>query len=203
MLKLERVGVDTVNRNPASSLAAENVRMALRAIASEYSAWPWLNGEYTANTWVQEKANLPGSLLHLHHIFDKGSKREVIYQDELSFSYRTLVPYSGSNGGSYFYTITGDDFRFNPYPTDFDARNNISFKAAILLPDPVQDTDVIQIPDRDINMLVYRVLSMMAVDHMKDTGLAQLYSLEYGRALAQAKNRVVTDSRDKRQSMIW
>jgi len=203
MAKLERAPVDTVDRNPASKLAARNVAFSIRAIASTNSNWPWLIGEYTAESWVQEVATLPGALLHLHYIFDKGSLRQIDYVEDLVFNQRALTSYTGAIGGARWWTIKNtNSVRLNPYPADADAKNNIVFKAAILLPTPVQDNDEIQIPERDINMLVYRVMSMMALDHLKDATLSQSYMTEYMRASQEAKQRMSTDSVDKRNSMI-
>lgn len=206
LIKLGESAVDSVERSEASKLAARNTVVAIRALADEHPYWAWMHADYTAESWLGHVATLPDGLVNVSYVQDRGYGRMLRYVPEKDFEYftqATLAFYIGSQGGAEYYTLKNGKVLVHPYPFDDVARNNIIFNAAILPGTRATDTEIIPVAQRDMNCLLFRVCMMMAVDHLKDTNLAQVYMLEYQQACRAAKARMVTDNTDARRSMIW
>lgn len=206
LIKLGEGVVDSVDRNEASRLAARNTVFAVRALADEHPYWPWMHSDYTAESWLGQIATLPDGVVNLSYVHDRGSGQILRYVPEKDFerfTYNIFNSYIGPQGGAEHYTLKGGKVWLNPYPLDAEARNNILFNAAVLPGTRATDSEIIPVADRDLNCLLFRVCMMMAVDHLKDTNLAQVYMLEYQQAVRAAKARMVTDNSDARRSMVW
>lgn len=203
---LQKIGenrVGTVNHNVVSRLCAANVATALNVLVDESTQWPWLEGDYQAASWSTDTATLPGTVVNIEYIRDAGSQRIVQYMDTRTFSLRTPTAYTGTHGGACWWSMLGQNIRFDPYPNDADSRNNIFFHGSVVLAAPTANSDVIQIPDRDLNMLVFRVCALMATDHLQDRNRAEMYLMEYSKAVQMAKSRMNGDPQDRRRSAIW
>lgn len=200
--KLGEQRVASVTSNELAIIATNAVEDSYYMLAQESSSWPWLTAITVADSWVNEEATLSGRLLSVRFIRDAGTGRRLAYIPEDEFFYKSLASYTGTNGGAKWYTIVGEKFYFNPYPSDADSRADIKFHASLLPTFPQNDTGVISIPQRDETLLVLRSAMTLSVDHLGDVGRAQFFGDQYSRLLNQAKVRLVTDVSDQRRSAI-
>lgn len=203
LMKIGEGRVSTVNQNITSRLCAENVITSILALVDESNEWPWLKQVYNAASWSGDTATLPGTAIDIQFVRDNGRYAIVQYMSPTAFSLREPLAYTGANGGAQWWTFEGEDVRFDPYPDDAAARDNIFFHGSIVFTLPALDADVLQVPDRDINMLVFRACMMMAIDHMRDSQSAEMYLMEYQKAVQMAKSRMTGDAADRRRSAIW
>ena len=201
-LRIGEQRVNSVLSNEVSILCGQSVKTALVQLAQDYPHWPWLSNIYTASSWNLQEATLDNTILSIRFIRDAGSNLRLEYEREECFFRREVVAYTGENGGARWYTIVGEKLYIQPYPNDATSQGNIKIHGSFLPTLPVADTDAINIPLRDEDLLIMRACMNMAGDHLKNENVYRVYSAEYQRFLQAAKARLVTDITDRNRSAI-
>ena len=201
-LRIGEQRVNSVLSNSVSILCAQNINTSMVQIAQDYPYWPWLTGIYSVSSWNLQEATLDNTILAIRFIRDAGSGLTLCYETEEVFFRRDPVEYTGSVGGARWYTIVGEKLYIQPYPNDDTSKGNIKIHGSFLPARLVSDTDVVNIPPRDEDLLILRTCMAMASDHLKNIDVYRTYSAEYQRFLQSAKSRFVTDITDRRRSAI-
>ena len=202
MLQIGEQRVGSVLANQVSILCGQSVNSAIVQLAQDYSHWPWLSNIYSATSWNLQEATLDNKILSIRFIRDAGNRLLLRYEKEEDFFRREPVAYTGDQGGAVWYTIVGEKLYVQPYPNDSVSQGNIKIHGSFLPSPLVADTDTLNISDRDIDLLTFRVSMNMARDHLKNLDVYRSYSAEYQRLLTFAKSRLVTDIADRNRSAI-
>lgn len=201
-LRIGEQRVNSVLSNQVSLLCGQNINTALVQLAQDFPHWPWLNGIHTATSWNLQEATVDNTILTIRFIRDAGSQCLLRYEEQEYFFRRLPVAYTGTNGGATNYTLVGDKIYIQPYPNDSESQGNIKIHGSFLPTLPVSDTDIIDIPTRDEDLLIMRAAMNMAADHLKNVDIYRVYSAEYQRLLQRCMSRFVTDMPDRRRSAI-
>lgn len=201
-LRIGEQRVNSVLANSVAILCAQNVNTALVQLAQDYPYWPWLTGIYSVSSWNLQEATLDNTVMAIRFIRDAGNNLRLCYEDEELFFRREPVAYTGSVGGARWYTIVGEKLYIQPYPNDDTSKGNIKIHGSFLPIPLIADTDVINLPQRDEDLLILRACMNMASDHLKNLDVYRAYSAEYQRFLQTAKARLVTDITDRNRSAI-
>jgi hypothetical protein len=87
------------------------------------------------------------------------------------------------------YILDDDDqVLLNPYPIGV-SQNNVLFVVSQALVAPTQLNQVFPIPERLIHIIKARTKYHLALNHIDDKSLAQLYNQEYENAVATVRSR--------------
>ena len=189
----------TTISTPASRKAKFYIQDALNDIQM-YHNWEWLHDLIGVNTFTNEKTTITNVRRVKRVFWDTGDTlSEIPWIPYSSFIQRKYIPFTATTNGSEcprYYTQKGDtQLLFNPYPTNDDGRNRIKVEVVKYILSPELESDIVQIPERFINILIKRAVYNMLIRHLGEPDMAQAMNFEFADILQRFRsqeNRVPT-----------
>lgn len=134
--------------------------------------WPWLQQTLNSTNWSVNKATLAPSVIDTRFI-RYGIDRLVQYETEREFFMREAQP-----GEPCWYTRTGNEYFFYPYPSTDEQRNQTFFHVIQSPTIPTADSGVFDIPEEYLQLFRLIALSELSIVHLGDRAMAQYYKTE-------------------------
>lgn len=174
---------------PVSRLAAQTVVEALDEMSIDHD-WQHLRGRVQATSWNLSEATLPDivKLYNVGVVRELGNVEMIPFLHVEEFDARVL--YANLSAASYpaYYTYDGaNKVRLNPYPTTPEEQANVFFYVTRRMLKPSALTDVLDLPDHLVPVLVKLASALMATRHTGDPRLAQGFRNEYDRMLLRQR----------------
>jgi hypothetical protein len=161
------------------------VNDALTDLSYAYD-WSFLKASVIANSWKNEVADV-GNIQRLNSV-SYGSLsegyRELTNVSDQVFDNSLIV----SGVGNVFNLASYGAVRVNPYPKDNNEQVKYRFYVIKQLELPINQNDIVQVPDRFISLVNYNACKLMCVAHLDDSNGAQTWNAIYSDQL----RRIIT-----------
>lgn len=169
--------------SPVSLKASSFLADAVRTLGSEHD-WEWSRDRIGASTWLNERADLGDvqRIVSVTYGDTTGGYWPVDWVDNEDFDLRSLTSFVGTTSGLRPYVWTAATYniiRLNPYPSDLTGQGNTVFYVVRDLPPPTLASDTFPVPERYMFCLYKQACAQMAMKHLDDPNLAQIYLAEY------------------------
>jgi hypothetical protein len=172
--------------NAVARKVSNLVKDALTDVSYAYE-WNWLTTSVIANSWLMDVANVGDvqSVKKLMYGSTTTGYREVPFVDEVSYNHQPI--YSGV--AQYFTFSEYGEVRVNPYPKTNEEQIKYLFFVVKSLTLPLNETDIVDIPDRFIPLISYNACKHVCVAHLDDSNAAQMWSIQYENQLSKLRAR--------------
>lgn len=171
--------------SPASRKAKAYLQDAFNDIQM-FHQWEWLNGQTSLQDWNGDRAEIRDARRIRNLYYDSGGYRyPIAHIDSALFNARSNAyggngGYSDSGSRPLWYTIVNECcVRVLPYPTTVENQIKIVADVVWHLSPPENETDKFPFPERFMTPLYKRAAYMMALRHLGDMNLAQMFQAEF------------------------
>lgn len=178
--------------SPVALKASSYLQDSVRELMSEHD-WEWTRDRIAASSWTNERADL-GDTQRITDV-QYGSQSlgywPVYWVDNVDFDSRVLTSFSDTSGERprWWTNSTYNIVRLNPYPTGSTGQGNVVFYIVRDLTPPVNTTDLFPVPERYMVCLYKKAAGEMALKHLDDPGLAQMYLRDYQELITRFRQR--------------
>ncbi|AGR48559.1 tail protein [Anabaena phage A-4L] len=185
---LENIGERPVIsfNNSVARKAADTVRDAITDVSYSYD-WSWLTTSIIANSWINERADLGDvqSVKHVSYGSSSDGYRELTFTDERTFDAAKIYP----GVGQVFTFNEYGGVRINPYPETVEEQVKYKFYVVKEATLPSVEIDVINIPDRFIQLITYNACTQLSISHLDDAQASQMWNSKYIDQLSRLRAR--------------
>lgn len=172
-----------------ASRVRDNIDSAVRELESEHR-WSWLYKRANAASWSTDVATITDLkiLLQVVHGNDTLGYRAIPVLPRKEYRIQTSSSYDvDANYPQYYVQLEDNQFAFNPYPADATRQNLLTFEYIKLTTLPTTDNGTFEIPERYMELLLYKTSALSALNIMLRPDLATAWDQRYFKLLGDRK----------------